>query len=132
MNTRKLKEALSELQTQKVSIDQAIKSLQAIIASFNGTEDVAPKKVGAVPSFVEATESILDLRGKPMHIKELVFEINKLRGAESTRNSVQAGLSRDMKNKGSDSRIVRPGPGMFALSEWSQEVKDQWAKIVNE
>ena len=67
-----------------------------------------------------------------MHIKELVFEINKLRGAESTRNSVQAGLSRDMKNKGSDSRIVRPGPGMFALAEWSQEVKDQWAKIVNE
>ena len=130
MNTGKLKEALSELQTQKVSIDQAIKSLQAIIASFNGTEDVTPKKVGAVPSFVEATESILASRGKPMHIKELVFEINKLRGAESTRNSVQAGLSRHMK--GSDSRIVKPGPGMFALAEWSQEVKDQWATIVNE
>ena len=97
----KLKEALSELQTQKASIDQAIKGLQAIIASFNGTEDVVPKKVGAVPSFVESTESILDLRGKPMHIKELVFEINKLRGAESTRNSVQAGLSRHMKNEGS-------------------------------
>ena len=131
MNTGKLKEALSELQTQKVSIDQAIKSLQVIIASFNGTEEVRPKKPGAVPSFVEATESILASRGKPMHIKELVFEINKLRGAESTRNSVQAGLSRHM-NEGSDSRIVKPGPGMFALAEWSQEVKDQWAEIVNE
>ena len=130
MNTEKLKEALLELQIQKLSIDQAIKSLQAIIVSFNGTE-VTPRKVGAVPSFVEATESILASRGKPMHIKELVFEINKLRGAESTRNSVQAGLSRHM-NEGSDSRIVKPGPGMFALSEWSQEVKDQWAEIVNE
>ena len=129
MNTAKLNEALLELQIQKLSIDQAIKSLQAIIVSFNVTE-VTPRKVGAVPSFVEATESILASRGKPMHIKELVFEINKLRGAESTRNSVQAGLSRHMK--GSDSRIVKPGPGMFALAEWSQEVKDQWAKIVNE
>ena len=130
MNTAKLNEALLELQIQKLSIDQAIKSLQAIIVSFNVTE-VTPRKVGAVPSFVEATESILALRGKPMHIKELVFEINKLRGSESTRNSVQAGLSRHM-NEGSDSRIVKPGPGMFALAEWSQEVKDQWAKIVNE
>ena len=108
------KEALSELKTQKVLIDQAIKSLQEIIASF--TEDVKPKKIGAVPTYVEATESVLASHGKPMCLKELVFEINKLRGSESTRNSVQAGLSRHMK--GSDFRIVRPGRGMFALGEW--------------
>ena len=132
MNTAKLKEALLELENERTTIDQTIKGLRKIISSANGTEVTSPKKPGAVPSFVEATESILAAHGKPMHIKELVFKINKLRGAESTRNSVQAGLSRHMKNKGSDSRIVKPGPGMFALAEWSQETKNLWAEIVNE
>ena len=132
MNTRKLKEALYELQVQRSSNETAIKSLDKIIATLNGGSD-SPSKPSQeqMPSFLDAAVTALQERGKPMHIKDLVYEINKIRGSESTRNSVQATFSRHVKVKGSESRIVKSGPAIFALPSWPSETKELWREIVN-
>jgi len=139
MNTSKLREALIELQQQKTVIDNAISNLEKIISAMNGDlqsdDQVKLVSFGRVTgrlgrSFLDIAVSVLESHAKPIHIKELTYQIERFRKKQTKRNSVEATIARHIKSA-SDPRLVKVGPGFYALPSWPEETKDLWSKIVN-
>ncbi len=130
MNTSKLKEALTELQAQRTIIDDAIVNLQKIIATINGSSESTPRSIPTAISsdslsYVDIAVAALELHGKPMHIKELAHYISQQRKKNIFRGTVEATIGSHIKKMKTSSRIVKVGPGLFALPQWQQLPKSE-------
>ena len=124
MNISKLRETTAELRSQRRFINAAIESLDAIIASQNGGYESGES--GRPLNLIDTGRSVLQRYGKPMPMKELVFEVGNERGKAVSRNSLQASLSRHAKEEGENARIIRLGPGIFGLAEWPEKIRESW------
>src|SRR2546426_194783 len=119
MKIAKLKEALEELKKERDSITGVIVALEHVIeiakkgesiqASMKMDDEVdfsnsnlvrVPSNVEALAnaSYVKLAQLSLRLHGKPMNIKELVYEVSKVRGRAVSRNSLEGTLFRHIKS----------------------------------
>lgn len=123
MNVSKLKEALFDLQRQRMLIDNAIGTLQKVIEAAgvsNGesaasSENAPLKRLG----YVDLTVNLLQESGKPLHVNAIAASISKLAHREVSRAAVESTLIRHMAVKGDRALVSRVSPGTFGLPQWS-------------
>lgn len=122
MNTRKLKEALVELQQERDKLDNMISQLRGMIAVADaevaGWKDSIGVQLKAVrPSYIEETVRILEQAGKPMHVKDITARIAESRKADVPRASVESSLIRHI-SLGERAKISKFGPSLYGLPSW--------------
>jgi hypothetical protein len=120
VNTSKLKEALAELQQQRLILDGAISSIQRIIATMNGGAETASvaEPEARKTSYIDDTVKLLEIAGQPLHIKEITKQIGEMRGAESARASIESSLGRHIELLKERARVVKVRPATYGLPIW--------------
>jgi uncharacterized protein (DUF362 family) len=121
MNTTKLKEALVELQQQRAILDVAIKNIQQVLATLNGSEATAqqPTRTGVKPSYIDLSVQVLEQTGHPLHVKDICEKMTELRGSPvSSRASVESSIIRHMNTTGDRARIAKVRPSTYGLPGW--------------
>jgi hypothetical protein len=141
MNSPKLLEAIAELESQRITIDDAIVHLKRAYAALNGELDteakqpaievvrqqrVGPSRRAMVvrSSFVNEAVEALENNGKPMHIKEIVNYISLLRGETPAQASVNASLAREeerAKEANRIPRVIKVGRNLFDIVRNGQQ-----------
>ena len=121
MNTDKLKEALLDLQKQRDTIEDAIKSLQRVLLQLNGhgEQNVLPLDSGKVQAIAEGTYvdlavQLLEANGhRPMHVIKLVEQIRLLKNNPAIkRQAVESALHRHINGQ-AEKRIVKDSPARY-------------------
>lgn len=121
MNRSKLHEALVELQHQRATLDGAITKLQEIISMMNGNASQAGAmklKSGHKNSYIDDGMVVLELAGKPLHIREIASRIGDLRHKKVSRASVESSIIRHIATFKDEARIEKVAPALFALPFW--------------
>jgi len=122
MNTQKLTEALVEMKHQRALLDAAIKNLEGILASLDGTS--APVSASTrsrkpeIGSYIDLGEQILAESGKPMHIAGIAAKISDLRGKNIPRANVESSFLRHIQTSKDAARIIKVRPAYFGLAAW--------------
>jgi HB1/ASXL restriction endonuclease-like protein with HTH domain len=151
MKIAKLKEALEELKQEREAISGVIIALERAIeiAKRGDTLDLStiPENVVssdasqarrisanaqmlARQSYVKLAQMVLRLHGKPMNIKELVYEVSKVKGHDVSRNSLEGTLFRHIKSAKEAAVVLKVGPAFYALPEWPREIRSLWSEKV--
>jgi hypothetical protein len=122
MDTRKLQEAVAELEAESVRCLRVAAELKDIIRrSANGVSAPAPTfspstKDPSEMSWLELGMAVLAENGGQMRMKDLLPLVVKKAGRETGRANVEGALIRGMKS----GKIFRPKPGVFALGQRTQ------------
>lgn len=122
MNTKKLKEALVELQQERDKLDGVISQLRSMIASAepaNGQGHLAssPSASKIRTSYIEEAVQILEQVGKPLHVKQITKRIAENRKTKVSRGSVESSIVRHI-SLGDRSQLARFAPSTYGLREW--------------
>ena len=141
MDMTKLKDALKDLRNQRMALqakcailDSGIVALERIIQSLNGDhpevilETLPPPGDTRSVSYVHLAVAALERHGKPMAVKDLVFEVGKLKGGHVQRASFEGTLFKHIQRT-ANPRVVKLGPGIYGLPGWPQETKDLWSQL---
>lgn len=131
MKTEKIREAIEDLKHQKGLIDGAIRVLEDLLVTLGDRASEAESSHGATmplvlhladnlqserPSYLEATVRMLKNIGRPLHISEIVRQMTHIRqDANIRRQSVESTLLRHIQAKGTHSKIIKVGRGMYGL-----------------
>jgi hypothetical protein len=125
MDTRKLQEAVTELEAESVSCLRVAAELKDIIRRHaNGAGSGAPtfspiaasSKDPSEMSWLELGMAVLAENGGQMRMKDLLPLVVKKGGRETARANVEGALIRGMKS----GKVFRPKPGVFALGQRTQ------------
>lgn len=116
---------IAKLEAQLASERSELNEIRAALSGRkNGTptQVIESRRRGTkAGSSVAMTEAILKQAGKPLHVNDLIFQIEKQYG-ESVRYSTLVGnLARAVK-AGKD--FYRAGPNTFGLLEWQPKAED--------
>ena len=129
MNTAKLKEALEELKAERATLNSAIATIERLIGGSNGSADVFPilrSEKALQPrsvSYVDLSVEALRNHGKPMKVKDLTYEVGKLKGQDIERRSLEATLFRHIRLNKAGAKLVKVGRGFYALPSWPHELR---------
>jgi len=131
MNSPKLLEAISELESQRSVIDDAITHLKRAYAALNGVGPKVERSVSdqspsasdsngasARRSFVSEAVEILEKQGHSLHLRDIVKYITSVRGQAQAQASVGVSLIREgerAKIAGRVPRVVKVGPNTFDI-----------------
>ncbi len=117
-----IKAAIARLQQKRQACDEAIKSLEVVLASLDPRQPehnshATDTSAGqAQPSYVQLAIQVLEELGRPTPITVLLERICERRNDPSiTRGSVETCLLRHVTAKGEDADVVKPSPGTYAL-----------------
>ncbi len=134
MKTERLKAAVHELEELKREQEDDLKKTERLISELKqlaGIPDVEAVPVnsasllsalglGRKETYVEIALRLLRQAGRPLHVNEIVAEIEREKGLSKgsiTRASVQTSLGRYMEKTG---KIFKPQPAKFQLREKEQ------------
>ena len=74
-------------------------------------------------SYVDLAVSVLEAKGRSMHMSELLTNIEHERGLKLARNSVEASIARHVA-KAKKLKIARVGRSLYGFSHWKQQPVD--------
>jgi|SRR5579871_1718581 len=124
MDTNKIRQIISELESEIKLKSSAISVLKALLASEEGVSrnPSLPLTLIDNDSTGKSSESYMDLAVKavgeksaPMHINAIVDYIRRVKNNPNIeRRSIEATVSQHVKNKGEKSRLIKVGRGMYA------------------
>jgi hypothetical protein len=128
MNATKVQEAIADLRGEAKKLLQLADDLEATLkrSGIGMPGPLIPPRSPASPplrgepqegSYLTLAVAVLRQQHSPIHITDLVKEVEKKRGEPTTRSSVESALVRGMKSARYKHVIKRTGPGMFAVSE---------------
>jgi len=133
MKTDKIKDAMLDLQNQKIVLEKAIEGLQAVLNGLNGHSEsgnaaivkqghyvISPadsiRGIDPELSYIDSAIQFIKVSGRPMHIRKLVEQIQVLRhNPNIKRSSIEATIVRHIAAKGEDARIIRIRPGIYSV-----------------
>lgn len=129
MANAKLIEVLKDLEQEKLQIEMEIADKNAELgvvaeAIQNITKLVkeAPVKspaaslvdeIDAMKPIGQMVEDILEISAKPLHLNDILSEIEVIRGKPVSRDSLNASLSRYRKKQGTDCKVQSLGDGKY-------------------
>jgi hypothetical protein len=122
MDTTKLREALTELQSQRNLLDAAIDNIQNVLAMLSSAVSDKKTAVGQPKhkrSYIEDAIAILERAGKPIHVKMIVEAISELRGSQVHRASIESSIIRHIAGT-DNAKLAKFAPSTFGLAVWKQ------------
>lgn len=123
MDTQKIREALEDLHSKRVVIDQAISSLEKALSLLSGEAAVPTttsihavrgRRPKSEKSYIDRAADLLS-NVEQMHIDEILKQIGSQVGYPVSRGTVDAGISREIRERGNASRFERAAPGVYRL-----------------
>ena len=108
----RMKLNISQTQKQLTDVDDAIKSIKNILNGMPAEKNQRNQK-----THVGLTEEILAAQNRPVHIKSILAQIQKIRNKKISRATIETALSRHLKKVGKESRIERLGEGMYQIRQ---------------
>ncbi len=136
MDTSKLLDALTDLRDKREVIDKAISSLEATLELLDGAHQhqlslptpepdhpiqSAGRRRRSKKSYIEHAIDILSTVDH-MHIEEILRRIAALVGHAVSRGTVDGGISREIRERGSASRFERVAPGEYRLRKGAEKL----------
>ena len=127
----KLQEALAEVDSQRVALNEVETQLRSMIARLSGMPIIQqPSAAASIHGSIIGNVSpetgrdklddiadILRTEGKPLHITAIAERLSTITGTEVLRTAIEPGLNRHVQ-KTKRKRIDKFGPSTFGLAEW--------------
>src|ERR1035437_3065311 len=128
----KLQEALAEVDSQRIALNEVEAQLRSMISKLSGMPIISrpatatPQVHGSIIGNVspetgrDKLDDIADIlrsEGKPLHITVIAERLSTITGTEVLRTAIEPGLNRHVQ-KTKRKRIDKFGPSTFGLAEW--------------
>jgi hypothetical protein len=137
MKTDKLREAIRELKEQQAVIGDALVHMEQALAVLEGGNPISQAQSTVTEAakgeavqkpaktFIDEGVEILGAAGRPLHIKDITFQISKRRDRNIPRAFVESSFARHITNLEERSRVRRVRPGYYGLPEWPESAEKQ-------
>ncbi|MBV9762337.1 MAG: hypothetical protein JO340_17385 [Acidobacteriaceae bacterium] len=123
MNTNKLREALAEMEAERIILDAGIVAVRGVIEHIEAsTEARTPVSITVTTgeqqrSYIDDAVEIYRSIGKPVHVKDMTERASQIRGVEVNRASIESSFIRHIR-KSNHPRLAKFGRSLFGLAEW--------------
>lgn len=128
----KLQEALAEVDSQRITLNEVEAQLRSMISKLSGMPIIQGPTLAAPPIHgsilgdispetgrdkLDDIADILRAEGKPLHITVIAERLSKVFGTEVLRTDIEPGMNRHVQ-KTKRKRIDKFGPSIFGLAGW--------------
>jgi len=122
----KLQEALAEVDSQRVALNEVEAQLRSMISKLSGMPVIASRPASITIPIAESDRGrdklddiadILRSEGKPLHITIIAERLSTINGETVDRTEIEPGLNRHV-SKTKRKRIDKFGPSIYGLPEW--------------
>jgi hypothetical protein len=138
MILKKLQEALDEIASQRVALNEVEAQLRSMIAKLSGVPPVSgfgsapaqpasqpyvwPDGVtnGRVRDGIDDIVDVLRAEGRSLHISVIAERLSAMKGKKVLRTDIEPGLNRHVA-KAKNPRIKKSAPSTYGLPEWTAQ-----------